>query len=270
MFATLFRKYRYSLILLRQLVITDFKLRYQGSWLGYLWSLLRPLAFFVILYIVFVKFLKTGGNIPYFPVYLLLGIVIWNYFAEVTNLSVGSIVSRGDLIRKINFPKYVIVLAGSFSALINLGINLLVVLAFMFFTGADPSWNAVLFAPLIIAELFIFSIAIAFFLSAVYVRLRDIGYIWEVFMQGAFYITPILYALSFIPDKTIQQFMLINPMAQMIQDLRHVLITPQTPTIGSVFENEAVRLVPLAVTMLIAIVAAYHFRKRSRHFAEDV
>lgn len=270
MFATLAQKYRYSIILLRQLVVVDFKLRYQGSWLGYLWSLLRPLAFFVILYFVFVKFLKTGGDIPHFPVYLLLGIVLWNYFAEVTNLSVGSIVGRGDIIRKINFPKYVIVLAGSVSALINLCINMLVVLLFMLLTGADPQLGGLLFAPLLILELFVFAIAIAFFLSAVYVRLRDIGYIWEIFMQGAFYVTPILYALSFIKNIQVQQAMLVNPMAQIIQDMRYWLITPKSPTIGTVFGDEFVRFIPLAITLVVACAAAYYFKKRSRYFAEDM
>lgn len=264
------QKYRYSLILLRQLVITDFKLRYQGSLLGYLWSLLRPLAFFGILYIVFVKFLKTGGGIPHFPVYLLLGVVIWNYFAEVTTLSVGSIVGRGDIIRKINFPKYVIVLAGSFSALINLTINVLVVLLFMAFTGADVSPYALLFVPLLILELFVFSLAIAFFLSAVYVRLRDVGYIWELFMQAAFYVTPILYALSLITDYTTQGIIMLNPMAQIIQDLRYLLITPLTPTVGSVFGDGWVRLVPLGISLVIALGATYYFKKRSHFFAEDV
>lgn len=270
MFATLAKKYRYSLILLKQLVVTDFKLRYQGSWLGYLWSLLRPLAFFAILYVIFVKFLKTGGDIPHFPVYLLLGVVIWNYFAEVTNLSVNSIVGRGDLIRKINFPKYVIVLAGSVSALINLGINLLVVLGFMIVTGANPSWDAIWVVPLVIAQLFVFSLAIAFFLSTAYVRLRDVGYIWEVFMQAAFYLTPILYSLTFITDKLIQQIIMLNPMAQIIQDLRHVLVTPVSPTIGTVYADEWVRLIPIAFTVIVAIAAGHYFKKRSRFFAEDV
>src|SRR5262245_60339926 len=99
------QRYRYSVILLRALVVSDFKLRYQGSLLGYLWSLLRPLAIFAILYLVFVQFLRFGSNVPHFPIYLLLGIVIWNYFAEVTNIGVGSIVERGSLLRKINFPK---------------------------------------------------------------------------------------------------------------------------------------------------------------------
>src|SRR5258708_35249969 len=99
------QRYRYAVILLKQLVKTDFKLRYQGSVLGYAWSLLRPLFLFVILYIVFGVFLKAKGNIPHYPVYLLLGIVLWNYFAEVTAGSVGSIVGKGELLRKLNFPK---------------------------------------------------------------------------------------------------------------------------------------------------------------------
>src|SRR5882757_8181870 len=94
--------------LLRELVATDFKLRYQGSALGYLWSLFRPLFMFAILLSVFGYVLKIGSNIEHYPIYLLLGIVLWNFFVEATNNGLQSIVSRGDLIRKINFPKYII------------------------------------------------------------------------------------------------------------------------------------------------------------------
>ncbi len=265
------QRYRYSIILLRQLVITDFKLRYQGSALGYVWSLLRPLALFVILYFVFVKFLRIGGAVPHFPVYLLLGIVAWNYFGEVTNGGVSSIVGRGDMLRKINFPKYVIVLAGSFSALINLGINLLVVFAFMMFTGADMQAQAIVFVPLLIVQLFIFSLAMAFLLSALFVRFRDINYIWEVFMQGAFYGTPILYPLdaSAVPV-WVAKILIFNPVAQIIQDLRHLLITDHAVTIGMLFGNEWVRLIPVGFTVFLAAGAMYYFRKRSPNFAEDI
>lgn len=98
-------RYRYSILLLKELVKTDFKLRYQNSFLGYVWSLLRPLLLFVILYLVFTVFLPVGKGIPHYPVYLLLGIVLWNYFSEVTNGSVNAIVSKGDLLRKINFSE---------------------------------------------------------------------------------------------------------------------------------------------------------------------
>src|SRR5688500_16681585 len=112
---------RRNRILLRELVITDFKLRYQGSALGYFWSLLKPLLLFAILYVVFVKLLKFGGDIEHYPVYLLLGVVLWSFFIEATTNGLQSIVSRGDLIRKINFPKYIIVISGTISSLINLG-----------------------------------------------------------------------------------------------------------------------------------------------------
>ena len=132
-----YKNYRYSAILLRQLVITDFKLRYQGSVLGYMWSLLRPLLLFLILYTVFVKGLKFGSDVPNFPIFLLLGIVMWSFFSEMTSMSLGSVVSRGDLIRKIRIPRWIIVASSSVSALISLGLNLAVVFVFMLFTRVD-------------------------------------------------------------------------------------------------------------------------------------
>lgn len=265
---TILQRYRYSTILLRELVITDFKLRYQGSFLGYLWSLLRPLALFVILYMVFVRFLKFGGDIPHYPVYLLLGIIIWNYFAEVTSTGVGSIVGRGDLLRKINFPKYVIVLAGSFSALINLAINLVVVFIFMLWNGVDFRLT-ILWAPLLIIELFTFALALAFLLSALFVKLRDINYVWEVIMQGAFYATPIIYPISNIPEKW-SKLLMLNPMAQIVQDLRYALVTPHTLTISDIYHSSWMRLVPIGMVVLLMIGSGYYFRKRSGRFAEEI
>lgn len=263
------QRYRYSIILLKQLVKTDFKLRYQGSVLGYAWSLLRPLFLFVILYIVFGVFLKAKGNIPHYPVYLLLGIVLWNYFAEVTAGSVGSIVGKGDLLRKINFPKYVIILAGSFSAFINLLINFVVIGVFMFIGHVDVTWRAIIILPLI-GELFVFSIAMAFALSALYVRFRDVSYIWEVIMQGAFYATPILYPLSLVPHRA-AKFLILNPMAQIIQDARYVLVTTKTQTIYQVYGGDRwVWAIPLGASLVMAVLAATYFRSRSKYFAEEV
>lgn len=264
----LMERYRYSLILLRQLVITDFKLRYQGSVLGYLWSLLRPLALFAILYVVFAKFLKIGDSIPHFPIYLLTGIVLWNYFAEVTSNSINAIAGKGDLIRKINFPKYVMVLAGSFSALINLGLNSIVIAVFMAFNNVDIR-STIIFLPILILELFVLSLAVAFFLSAIFVRFRDINYIWEVVMQGAFYATPILYPLSLVPESA-AKLLLLNPMAQIIQDVRYVLVTPATQTIAQLYGTRLIRLVPLIMTAALVVIAVLYFRSRSKYFAEEV
>jgi ABC-2 type transport system permease protein len=262
-------RYQYSIILLKQLVKTDFKLRYQGSALGYVWSLLRPLLIFLILYLVFVRLLKVGTGIPHYPVYLLTGIVLWNYFAEVTGGGVGAIVGRGDLLRKLNFPKYVIILAGSFSAFINLLINFVVIAIFMAAEHVSLTAHALIMIPLII-ELFVVSIAAAFFLSALFVRYRDVSYIWEVIMQAAFYGTPILYPLTRIPHKY-TMFLILNPMAQIIQDSRHVLVTPASQTIYQVYNGNAwFWAIPIGITVVVAILSMTYFRNRSKYFAEEI
>lgn len=264
-------KYRYSTILLREIVKTDFKLRYQGSFLGYIWSLLKPLFMFAILYLVFGVVFNAGATIPHFPVYLLLGILLWNYFTEVANNSVSSIVDKGDLLRKLNFPKYVIILAGSASALINLVINFSVVAIFMLIGGIDLHWS-VLFLPMLILQLFVLSLGTAFLLSALYVKFRDIGYIWEIMMQAAFYLTPILYPISFVIERSPEaaKLLLLNPMAQIIQDARYALVTHDTMTFEQIFDNGWYRAIPVALTLVIVVVGAWYFKKQSPSFAEEV
>jgi ABC-2 type transport system permease protein len=266
------QKYRYSLILLKELVITDFKLRYQGSVLGYLWSLLRPLFLFIILYFVFVYFLRIGDDIPHWPVALLLGIVLWNFFAEVTNNGVTSIVNQGDVIRKINFPKYIILLSGSVSALINLTLNLVVIAFFMTINKVDLHWTALL-SPLYIIEIFLFALGAAFILSALFVKLRDINYIWEIIMQGLFYASAVIYPISLVIEKSnaLAGVLLLNPVAQAIQDIRRVLIYDHTPTLYTVSGgNIALTLLPIIFVVIVFIFGAWFFKKQSPTFAENV
>lgn len=253
------------------MVISDFKLRYQGSALGYIWSLLRPLFMFVILYTVFVRFLKIGGNIPHYPVYLLVGIVLWNFFTEITNSGVTAIVSQSELIRKLNFPKYVIILSSAVSALINLGLNLIVISIFMYFNKVEIG-SGIIFVPLLLVELFLFAIAVAFILGALYVRLRDINYIWEVFAQAMFYATPIIYPVNKVGDEwpTIAKALLLNPVAQVVQDVRSVAITPKTQTLWGLSHNIWYALVPFAIVLCTLLFAVMFFKKRSPLFAEEV
>lgn len=264
-------KYRYSLILLKELVKTDFKIRYQGSFLGYIWSLLKPLFMFGILYLIFGVILNAGAGMPHYAVYLLLGLLLWNYFAEVTNQGVTAIVGKGDLLRKLNFPKYVVVLAGSFSALINLAINFVVLGIFILFLGVDLHWS-VLLLPLTLLELFVFSIGVSFLLSALYVRFRDISHIWEILMQAAFYLTPIFYLLTFVSAKSslAAKLLLMNPMAQIIQDSRYLLVTHEATTFEHLFSHGWYRLVPIGITILFAVVAAWYFKRQSPKFAEEI
>jgi ABC-2 type transport system permease protein len=259
---------RQNRALLRELVVTDFKLRYQGSVLGYLWTLLKPLGIFTILYIVFVKFLKFGAGIEHFPVYLLLGIVLWGFFSESTSNGMQAIVSRGDLLRKIKFPRYIVVVSGTVSALVNLCFNLVIVFLFMIINGVEITW-AVLWFPLILAELFIFSLAIAFFLAAAYVKYRDLGHIWEIILQGAFYATPILYPLSLIPADA-AKLLLLNPVAQIIQASRASLINSTDTITVNNFLTPPLKYVPFLIVGVSIILASVYFRRSSKYFAENI
>lgn len=271
MLNNIFLKYRYSMILLRELVITDFKLRYQNSVLGYFWSLLRPLFLFVILYVVFVHFLKVGSNIPHWPVGLLLGIVLWDFFVEVCNIGIRSVVERGDVIRKINFPKYVIILASTVSALINLLINLVVIAIFMVINHVTVSVSIFL-SPLLIGELFLFSLGIACLLSALYVKLRDVAYIWEILAQGLFYASVVIYPLSLVIEKGhgIAEILLLNPVAQIIQDARYAVVSHDMPTLYSVSGSLYIACIPVIIVLVLFIGGAWYFRKKSPYFAEEV
>lgn len=262
-------RYRRSAILLKQLVKTDFKLRYQGSVLGYTWSLLRPLLLFLILYIVFVKFIRIGGSVPHFPVYLLLGIVIWNFFLEMTTRSTTAIVDRGDLIRKIQIPRWVIILSSSLAALINLFLNLIVVVIFMLVNHVDLLKTS-LWVPLILVEVYIFALGLSLFLSAAYVKYRDVGYIWEVILQAGFYLTPILYPITLITNLTLKKLIILNPLAQSVQDLRYGLVTHQTKTIYDIFGGGWYKFIPFLLVILVFVGGFTYFRKESRYFAENV
>lgn len=255
--------------LLSELVRTDFKLRYQGSILGYAWSLLRPLLLFLILYVVFVKFLRIGEGVPHYPVYLLLGIVIWNFFNEMTVQSLGSIVGRGDLIRKIRIPRWMIVFSSSISALINLFLNMLVIILFLFLNDVDLLLTS-LWLPLILAEVYLFALGLSLFLSALFVKFRDVGYIWEVIMQAGFYLTPILYPISLIPSENLKKLILLNPVAQAIQDARYTVISHQTDTIYRIFDGGWYQTIPFLIVAATLIGGLMYFRKESKYFAENV
>lgn len=253
--------------ILSEMIRTDFKVRYQNSVLGYMWSLLKPLFLFAILYVVFTYIIPLGKDVDHYPVYLLMGIVMWNFFVESTMIGASSIVARADLIRKIRIPRYLVVLSSSFSALINLGLSLIVVFIFALFNGIVPSLSWFLIIPIII-ELFVLAQGLSFLLAALYVKFRDITYIWEIVLQAGFYATPILYPLMTVSEHY-QKYFFINPMAQIIQDARYVVVTNTSTTIWSTVHSWAV-LTPFIVILVIALIGGIYFKRRSKYFAEDI
>jgi len=252
------------------LATTEFKLRFFGSVLGYFWQLMRPLLLFAVLYAVFVGILNTGGDQPMFGVALLLGIVVFQFFADSTISSIRSLMNRENLVRKIDFPRAAIPVSCVLQAIFNFGLNLIPVFIFLFAAGGSISvrW---LELPLVLAMLIIFVTGLSLLLSALFVSFRDVEPIWEVLAQALFYGTPILYSLSVVIDKvslTAAQIMLANPLAAAIQQLRHALVDLSYQSPGQVFGSTAGDLIPIGVSVLIFIIGALYFRRMAPLIAE--
>lgn len=254
--------------LIRELVISDFKLRYQNSFLGYLWSLLKPLMMFGVLYIVFTKIIRLGDDVPHYPSYLLLGLVLWTFFVEATVAGMNSIVGRADMVRKVSIPKYTIVISSVLSAFITFLLNLVIVFIFMIIGGVEFR-PEIMLAIIYILELMVLCLGISFLLSALYVKFRDFGHIWDVVLQILFYGTPIIYSMSIVPTSFLK-LLSLNPLTQIIQDIRAVMITPATLTTKEVFASQLGRIIPLLIVIVICIIATLYFRKVSKDFAEDI
>ena len=254
--------------LIRELAITDFKLKYQGSVAGYLWSLAKPLMIFGVLYMVFNVFVRIGSSIPHYPLYLLLGVILWSYFAETTSIGMRAIVDKGDMIRKVYFPKTVLVISASISALITLLLNLLVVFIFMIIGNLPFNPISIAAFFVIIIELYVLGLGISFILSSLYGKYRDVGHIWDVLIQVLFYATPIIYPLAIVPLRY-QKLILLNPITQIIQDARWLLITKETTTSASLL-GWPIWFVIAISPIFIAISGYYFFNKSANKFAEEV
>ncbi|MEK0263947.1 ABC transporter permease [Bifidobacterium mongoliense] len=264
--------YHYALVVFRELVKTDFKLRYQGSFLGVLWSVLKPLMLFAVMYVVFVRFLKFSDGTPTYAVSLLCGTCLWSFFSEATSMGMRAIVDRGDLLRKIHFPNYIIVASTTMGSMISLLINLIVIIFFGFFGHAEFTWR-VLLVPFSIVQLYLLGLGVALLLGTLYVYFRDVSHIWEVALQALFYATPVIYPISMVADNKhfawAAKILMINPSTQVIMDIRRNLLAPDyVDTVWSMISNPWIQLFPYAATLFILWLGIYVFRKYSPKFAE--
>lgn len=251
------------------LAVTDFKLRFFGSVLGYFWQLVRPLLLFGVLYIVFTKFIRIGGDVNFYPVLLLTNIVLFTFFSEGTG-AVTSLLDRENLVRKVQFPLLSIPMATVLLAAFNLALNGLAVFVFALASGVRPHWSW-LELPLLLLALAVFVLGLAMLLSALYVRFRDVKPIWEVVVQLAFYGTPILYAIETIGvSKDIQQLMMLNPLAAILQEIRHAVIDPSAPSAADVAGGMAELLVPFAIVLACFVLGLWFFSRQAPRLAEEL
>jgi ABC-2 type transport system permease protein len=250
------------------LAATDFKLRFFGSALGYLWTLMRPLMLFGVLYFVFTEVVRFGEDVKHYPVYLLTSIVLFTFFSETTSRGVISLVERENLLRKVRFPRLVIPLSVALHSLFNLGLNLVVVFVFVFASGIEPRWSW-LQLPLLLALLVVLAVGVAMLLSALYVRYRDMEPIWEVVLQVLFYASPVIYVIATLPD-SIEREAMANPLAAIFTQVRHALIDPSAPTAAEAIGAGWRLLIPLAVVVAALGLGAWVFAREAPRIAEDL
>jgi len=242
---------------LSQLVLSEFRLRYQGSILGYFWTLIKPLLLFVVIYVVFSVFLASSIN--NYAVYLLLGIILWTFFQEATSTGLQSLLNNRELISKLNFPRENLVLATNISAFITLLLNLIIFAVFYLTSGFSLNIDQFLFVFYLILFAF-FTAGISLILSILFVRFHDLKHIWEVLLQILFWLTPIIYDPLIIP-KSYRSFLSLNPIAKILSYCRNLLFSNQIP---SLFHNFLLALGCLAVYVIGLLI----FKKYSPKIAE--
>lgn len=252
---------------LRVVAGTEFKVKYAESLLGYVWSVLKPLALFSVLYVVFGRFFKLNIGFEHYPLYLLTGLVLWTFFADAIAVALPSVVARGSLLRKLAFPRVVIPVSATVTAALTFAINLGVVAVFLAFNRVAPRVEWLLLAPLLL-ELYAFVLGLSLALSALHVRFRDIGQIWELGAQLLFWASPIIYPVGFLPPWALPVAFL-NPFVQVMQDVRQVLFASNEPVVTDVL-GSAGRLAPLAVVAATLALGLVLFRRDEQWFAERV
>ena len=260
---------RRFLHLTRTIAVNEFKLRFFGSVLGYLWQLMRPLMLFGVLYVVFTQFVRLGDQADFFPVVLLTSIVLYTFFAEATGSAVWSVVARESLVRKIHFPRLVIPLSVVLTAGFNLALNLCVITVFALASGVRPrlSW---LQLPLLVVALAVLASGMAMLLSALYVRFRDMSPIWEVVLQIVFYGSPVIYVIEVIPEPAWQRAIMLSPFAAILQQVRHAAIDPNAASAAAAAGGSIRLLVPILVVIGVFCLGFWVFNREAPRIAEDL
>ena len=248
---------RRSLIIL--FAFNDVKLRYRNSVLGFLWSFLEPLLMLAVLYFVFTNIIKT--NIENYPLYLLIGLIIWYMFSRATTMGLSSLIDRSSIISKIYFRREIVVISSCLTAFIMMMFEFVAFAIFVIAFQFIPP-NTILLLPLLLVALFVLSLGISLILSVVTVTFRDIRFIWQVLLQAGFFLTPIIYTLELFPEN-IRNILKFNPMVPIIDTAHNLVIYGVLPS----FNTTAYILVS---TIIIFVVGFLVFRLKEKKVVEEL
>lgn len=265
--------------LIKKIAVTDMKIRYKNSVLGFMWSLLQPLAMMAVLYIVFTNVFKNG-DIKAYPLYLMIGIVSWGFFDKATGFSLNSIVGKAGLIKKIYFPREVLVISACLTALMMSLIEFIVVAVFMIFFIIFPQTinnyllsptPLVLLFPVVLLIEFVLALGVSLAIAALNVRYRDIQWIWGVVMQVGFFLTPIMYSLSIFNSSGIEGIIQLNPVGVLMELTRNVLINERMPQLQDFFTSFGGDVAyVLFISAVVMAVGWFIFKRLEPDFSEEV
>jgi ABC-2 type transport system permease protein len=258
------------------IALTQWKLRFFGSALGYLWQLVRPLLMFAVLWVFFTKIGKIGDQkgigYGHYGAQLLGSIVLFTFFAEATTGAVRGVVDNEALVRKIQFPRMVIPLSNVLLALFNLGLNLVVVFIFALGSGVRPmlTWFEL---PLIVALLAVFAMGLAMLLSALYVYFRDIAPIWEVVAQILFYASPVIVSFIVVKQRVsgaVMHLYALSPLTTDFEQFRHAVITHGAPPPSTALGGPIGLIEPIAVALAFFAFGFWVFNRSAPYVAENL
>ena len=245
--------------LIEILTISDLRVKYQSSVLGFAWSLINPLFTLLILYLVFSRIYQMSES--QFVLFLFVGIVTWRFLTNGTTRGMASIVANPGLVKKIYIPRHVLVFSSVLSSCISAFLEFIVLFCLLFIFKVQFSLSIVLF-PLVFVLFFVIVYALSLGLASLYVYYRDLNQVWEVLLQAGFFLVPIVYPISVIPEQYLQLY-LLNPITVIIEIFRSILIYGQFPPAAYVAYISIIAVVLLAAGQLL-------FKKLERRFAEVV
>ncbi len=245
--------------LIWQLAWSEFKLRYKNSILGYFWSLLEPLLMLTVLYYVFSHLMKM--QIENYQLFLLLGIIIWNFLSRATSIGMNCIVGKASLIKKVYFPRDIFVISACITALLMSVFESLVFIIYMIYFKVSLSVY-ILEAPIILICLLVLSIGLSLALAALNVLYRDVQFIWAVLLQAGYFATPIMYAVDIFPEN-LREIVLLNPLARVIVAARQTIIYSAPAQTND--------LIFMGFAAIIFLIIGYAiFNKIETRFAEEI
>lgn len=250
--------------------ITEFRLSYFGSVLGYLWTLMRPLLMFGVYYTVFTQIMDLGDKIPHYPAMLLMNIMIFQFFAEATSNAVQSVVARENLVRKMQFPRLVIPVSVVVTALLNLAVNMIAVFVFMLLNGVEVRWTWLLL-PIVLVPLLLLTTGVAMILAASFVKYRDVLPVWGVATQALFYASPILYTVSVVQDRGLPAIAAIlhaNPLTGIMEGARLLIIDPTAPGAIESWGGVPFALIPIGIIIFVFTFGLWYFNRQAQTAAE--